>query len=92
MEANYKKKAKKCENIEYQRKNYIFEILDLLIYFSTKANEWHALHCKYNNKYLNQLNLINRVCNDNYLKQTEEYCKQNEMIVKKIILSILIHL
>lgn len=89
---NYKNKAKKCEDIEFQRKNYIFEILDLISYFSTKANEWHALHCKYNNRFLNQLNLINRVCNDNYLKQTEEYCKQNEMIVKKIILSILIHL
>jgi hypothetical protein len=89
---NYKNKAKKCEDIEFQRKNYIFEILDLISYFSTKANEWHALHCKYNNRYLNQLNLINRVCNDGYLKQTEIYCKQNEMIVKKIILSILIHL
>ena len=88
---NYKNKAKKAEDVEFQRKNYIFEILDLISYFSTKANEWHALHCKYNNKYLNQLNLINRVCNDGYLKQTEMYCKQNEMIVKKIILSI-IHL
>jgi hypothetical protein len=89
--ANYKNKAKKCEDIEFQRKNYIFEILDLISYFSTKANEWHALHCKYNNKYLDQLNLISSVYNDGYLKQTEEYCKQNEMIVKKIILSI-IHL
>jgi hypothetical protein len=88
---NYKNKAKKAEDVEFQRKNYIFEILDLISYFSTKANEWHALHCKYNNKYLNQLNLINRVCNDGYLKQTEMYCKQNEMIVKKIILSV-IHL
>jgi hypothetical protein len=90
--ANYKNKAKKTEDIEFQRKNYIFEILDLISYFSTKANEWHALHCKYNNKYLDQLNLISSVYNDGYLKQTEEYCKQNEMIVKKIILSILIHL
>jgi hypothetical protein len=90
--ANYKNKAKKSEDIEFQRKNYIFEILDLISYFSTKANEWHALHCKYNNKYLDQLNLISSVYNDGYLKQTEEYCKQNEMIVKKIILSILIHL
>ena len=89
--ANYKNKAKKTEDIEFQRKNYIFEILDLISYFSTKANEWHALHCKYNNKYLDQLNLISSVYNDGYLKQTEEYCKQNEMIVKKIILSI-IHL
>lgn len=88
---NYKNKAKKTEDIEFQRKNYIFEILDLISYFSTKANEWHALHCKYNNKYLDQLNLISSVYNDAYLKQTEEYCKQNEMIVKKIILSI-IHL
>ena len=89
---NYKNKAKKCENIDFQRKNYIFEILDLLSYFSTKANEWHAFQCKYNNKYLLQLNTINSVHNyDNYLKQTEFSCKQNEQIVKKIILSI-IHL
>jgi hypothetical protein len=90
--ANYKNKAEKCENIDFQRKNYIFEILDLLSYFSTKANEWHALQSKFNNKYLLQLNFINSVHNyDNYLKQTELYCKQNEQIVKKIILSI-IHL
>jgi hypothetical protein len=88
--SNYKNKAVKCADIEFQRKNYIFEILDLLSYFSTKANEWHALHCKYNNKYLLQLNLINSVYNyDNYLKQTEEYCRENELITKKLIISIL---
>jgi hypothetical protein len=87
---NYKNKANKCADIEFQRKNYIFEILDLLSYFSTKANEWHALHCKYNKKYLLQLNLINSVYNyDNYLKQTEEYCRENELITKKLIISIL---
>jgi hypothetical protein len=89
--ANYKNKAIKCEDIEFQRKNYIFEIIDIISYFSTKANEWHALHCKYNNKYLMQLNLISIVYNDGYLKQTEEYCKENELIVKKLLLSI-IHL
>lgn len=86
---NYKNKPDKREDIEFQRKNYIFEILDLISYFSTKANEWHAAHCKYNNKYLNQLNLINRVYNDNYLKQTEEYCRENELITKNLILSII---
>jgi len=87
---NYKNKAEKCENIAFQRKNYIFEIIDLISYFSTKANEWHALHCKYNNKYLTQLNLINSVYNyDNFIKQTEISCKENEMIVKKLLLSVL---
>jgi hypothetical protein len=86
---NYKNKPEKREDIAFQRKNYIFEIIDLLSYFSTKANEWHAAHCKYNNKYLYQLNFINRVYNDNYLKQTEKYCKENEMITKNLILSIL---
>ena len=90
MEANYKKKAKKCEDIEFQRKNYIFEILDLLIYFSTKANEWYAFHSKYNNKYLSELNFLNSVFNyDTYNQQTEEYCRENEMIFKRIILSII---
>jgi len=89
---NYKNKPEKCEDVAFQRKNYIFEILDLISYFSTKANEWHAAHCKYNNKFLNELNLLNSVYNDNYLKQTEEYCKENEMITKKIILGILVHL
>lgn len=86
---NYKNKAKKCEDIDFQRKNCIFEIVDLISYFSTKANHWHALHCKYNNKYLHQLNLVNSVYNDKYLKQTEEYCRENEMIVKKLLLSII---
>jgi hypothetical protein len=87
---NYKNKAKKCEDIEFQRKNYIFEILDLLIYFSTKANEWYAFHSKYNNEYLLRLNLLNSVYNhDNYIKQTEEYCRENEMIFKRIVLSII---
>jgi hypothetical protein len=86
---NYKNKAIKTEDIEFQRKNYIFEILDLISYFSTKANYWHALNCKYNNKYLHQLNLINSIYNDDYLKQNEEYCRENELIVKKLVLSII---
>ena len=91
MEANYKKKAKKRKDIEFQRKNYIFEILDLLFYFSTKANEWYAFHSNnYNNEYLLLLDLLNCLHNhDNYIKQTEEYCRENEMIFKRIILSII---
>jgi hypothetical protein len=59
-------------------KNYIFEILDLISYFSTKANEWHALHC--NNKYFSQLNLMNSAYNyEEYNKQTEAFCKENEI-------------
>lgn len=69
-------------------KNYIFEILDLISYFSTKANEWHALHC--NNKYFEQLNLISSIYNyEEYNKQNEEYCKENELITRRLILSIL---
>ena len=88
--------SKNVADIKNIYKNYVFEILDLLSYFSTKANEWHALHCddkfetKSNNKYLLQLNLINNVHNyHEYSKQTEEKCKENELITRKIILSIL---
>lgn len=75
-------------------KNYIFEILDLISYFSTKANYWHASKCNdkklSKNNYLYQLDLINCVhCYDDYNKQTEEICKENEIITRKIILSIL---
>ena len=76
-------------------KNYIFEILDLISYFSTKANEYHSMKCnnKYlnNNKYLSQLQLIrNTYANDDdYKKITEELCRKNEKIVRIIILSIL---
>jgi len=75
-------------------KNYIFEILDLISYFSTKANEYHSMKCnnKYlnNNKYLSQLQLIrNTYANDDYKKITEEFCRENEKIVRIIILSIL---
>jgi hypothetical protein len=88
--------SKNLEDIKNIYKNYVFEILDLLSYFSTKANGWHALRCddkfetKNKNKYLLQLNLINNVHNyDEYSRQTEEKCKENELITRKIILSIL---
>ena len=69
-------------------KNYIFEILDLISYFSTKANEWHSMHC--NNKYFAQLHLISSVHNyEEYNKQNEEYCRENEIITRRLILSIL---
>ena len=82
----------KMKNTIY--KNYIFEILDLISYFSTKANEYHSMKCnnKYlnNNKYLSQLQIIrNTYANDDYKKITEEFCKENEKIVRRIILSIL---
>lgn len=90
MEITYKNNPEKIMDLEYQHKNCIFEILDILSYFSTKANEWHARHCTYNNKYLVRLNFVNSVCNyDNYAKQTNDLCKENELIVKKIILGIL---
>jgi len=87
---NYKNKPDKNEDLEFQRKNYIFEIIDLLSYFSTKANEWHAANCKNDNKYLNELNLLNSFYNEKYSNQTEKYCTENEAIFKKLILGILL--
>jgi len=94
---NYKNKANKCADIEFQRKNYIFEILDLISYFSTKANEWHAFHIKSKNNYLTHLKLINQVCSrvdfgkilDTPFQKDEEICKENELITKKLVISIL---
>jgi len=88
--------SKNVEVIENIYKNYIFELLDLISYFSTKANEWHALHYNDNvilnnkNKYLIHLNFISNVHNyHEYSKQTEEHCKENEKITKRLLLSIL---
>jgi hypothetical protein len=93
FELNYKNKPDKEDDIEFQRKNYIFELLDLLSYFSTRANEWHAMHCTFNNKFLIRLNFLNNVYNfEEYIKQSEESCRENEMIFKKIMLGILVHL
>ena len=69
-------------------------ILDLISYFSTKANEWHAYHCndKYlsHNRYLTHLNLINCVFSDEDIKkQNENVCKEYEIITRKLVLSIL---
>lgn len=87
------KNEKVIENI---RNNYIFEILDLLSYFTTKTNEYYSLHFddnfleNYKNKYLYQLDLISNVYNyENYHKQSEQFCKENEKISRRIILSIL---
>jgi len=93
FEFNYKNTADKSEDMIFQRKNYIFEILDLLSYFSTRANEWHAMQCTFSNKFLIHLNFLNNTYNyEDFIKQTEEYCKQNEMIFKRIMLGILTHL
>jgi hypothetical protein len=93
FELNYKNKPDKSKDIIFQRKNYIFELLDLLSYFSTRANEWHAMHSTFSNKFLIRLNFLNNAFNyDEYIKQTEECCRENEMIFKKIMLGILIHL
>ena len=88
--------SKNVEDIKYMYKNYVFEVLDLISYFSTKANQYHALlysdkiGTKNKNKYLLQLNLINNVYNyDEYSKQTQEICREHELITRKIILSIL---
>jgi hypothetical protein len=75
-------------------KNYIFEVLDLISYFTTKANEYHSCNISNSNKYFNQLNLISNVypdLNDNQSgrKLTKEYCEENEKITRKLILSIL---
>jgi hypothetical protein len=94
FESNYKNKPDSSEeDMIYQRKNYVFEILDLLSYFSTRANEWHAMQCTFNNKFLTRLNFLNNVYNfEEYIKQSEESCRENEMIFKKIMLGILVHL
>ena len=93
FELNYKNKPDKEEDIIFQRKNYIFEILDLLSYFSTRANEWHAMHSEFSNKFLTRLNFLMNIYNyDECIKQTEEYCRENEMIFKRIMLGILVHL
>lgn len=72
-------------------KNYIFEIIDLISYFSTKANEWYALrNSNISNKYLTTLNTMNETHNyDEFCTQTEEKCIMYENITKKLILSIL---
>jgi len=93
FELNYKNKPDKEDDIEFQRKNYIFELLDLLSYFSTRANEWHAMKCTFTNRFLIRLDFLNNAFNYyEYIKQNEEYCRENEMIFKKIMLGILIHL
>ena len=75
-------------------KNYTFEVLDLISYFTTKANEYHSCNTSNSNKYFNQLNLISNVypdLNDNQSgrKLTKEHCEENEKIIRKLILSIL---
>jgi len=85
--------SKDPKNIEIIYKNYIFEILDLISYFTTKANEYHSLYND-NNKFLNQLKIISNVYPDlteNQLvrKQSKEYCDENEKITRKLILSVL---
>ena len=75
-------------------KNYIFEVLDLISYFTTKANEYHSWNTSKNNKYFNQLNLISNVYvtkNNEGLAVifTKEDCEENEKIIRKLILSIL---
>ena len=94
---NYKSKAKKSKDIDFQRKNFAFEILDLISYFSTKANEWHAFHIKNKNNYLSHLKFINQVCSctdfgkilNTTFQKGEEICKENELITKKLVISIL---
>ena len=63
--------------------------MDLISYFSTKANEYHSLYN--NNKFLCQLKLISSVYKENELEgvPTKEYCEENERITRKIILSII---
>jgi len=85
--------SKDPQNIEIIYKNYIFEILDLISYFTTKANEYHSLYND-NSKFLNQLKLISSVypgSNNNELvrKQSKEYCEINEKITRKLIFSVL---
>jgi hypothetical protein len=72
-------------------KNMIFEIIDIISYFSTKANEWHALrNSNIKNKYFTTLNSMNEIHNyDEFCKQTEEKCLMYENITKKLMLSIL---
>lgn len=99
INTNYKNNNTLTTNdklIKNMRNNYIFEIVDLLSYFTTKTNEYYSLHFhdsfleNYKNKYLYQLDLISNVYNyENYHKQNEQFCKENEKISKRIILSIL---
>jgi hypothetical protein len=96
---NYSKNDISIKNdkvIQFIYKNYVFEVLDLISYFTTKANEWHAYHCnnKYlsNNRYLYHLNLINGVFSDEDFKKqkyNENICKEYEVITRKLVLSIL---
>jgi hypothetical protein len=74
-----------------QRKNYIFEILDLLSFFATKTNQWYAKHSiNKKNKYLSSLKFVNEVYNYiEFNNQTEEIYMENEMIFKKIVFSII---
>lgn len=86
--------SKNDKEIQCIYKNYVFEVLDLISYFSTKANEWHALHCnnKYlsHNRYLSHLNLIKGILNEKSCKtQNENLCKEYELITRKLVLSIL---
>jgi hypothetical protein len=76
--------------IKTMYKNYIFEILDLISYFSTKANEYHSLYNE-NNKFLSQLKLISSVYLEDELERnpTKEYCEENEKITRKLILSVI---
>ena len=90
FEFNYENKSDKYEDMLFQKKNYIFEILDLLSYFSTRVIEWHTMDCTFDNKFLTRLKYMNNVYNfEDYVKQTQESFLQNEMIFKKMILSII---
>lgn len=90
--------SKDEKKIKIIYKNYIFEILDLISYFTTKANEYHSLYNNNkNNKFLCQLKLISSVypdpdtLNNELVEQTpnKKYCEENEKITRKLILSIL---
>jgi hypothetical protein len=82
--------SKDEKNIKIIYKNYIFEILDLISYFTTKANEYHSLYNN-NNNFLNQLKLISSTYPPTEIecKLTKEYCEENEKITRKLIFSIL---
>jgi hypothetical protein len=98
IETNYKNTIERCQDTEFQRKNFVFEIVDILSYFATKTFEFYAKHSvNTKNKFLRKFNKNSLYGPDELIikKETQTFCsecnyedEENEIIFKKLMLSI----